>query len=76
MFGKAHLLCWSLRNFSSDEPKRLCLILLQNSVVVGNHASPNPRKRSHKICQALRKESEKALGREKKMAPLHFRATS
>src|SRR5437763_8450450 len=34
------------------------------------------RERSHKICQALGKESEKALGREKKMAPLHFRAMS
>jgi hypothetical protein len=35
----------------------------------------NLRKRSHKICQVLRKESEKALGQEKKMPSLHFRAT-
>jgi len=34
------------------------------------------QERSHKICQALGKESEKAPGREKKMAPLYFRAMS
>jgi len=31
-------------------------------------ASPKSWKRSHKICQALRKESEKAPGQEKKLS--------
>jgi len=30
--------------------------------------SPKSGKRSHKICQALRKESEKAPGQEKKLS--------
>ncbi len=44
MLGKAHLLCSSLSNFSPDETKLPCLIRLQGYVVVGNQASPNPRK--------------------------------
>jgi hypothetical protein len=48
MPGKAHLLCSSLSNFSPDETKLPCLILLQGYIVVGNQASPNPRKtRTH-----------------------------
>jgi len=44
MVGKAHLLYYSLSNFSPDETKLSCLILLQGYVVVGNQASPNARK--------------------------------
>ena len=44
MLGKAHLLCSSLSNFSPDGTKLPCLLLLQGYVVVGNPASPNPRK--------------------------------
>lgn len=43
MLGKAHLLCSSLSNFSPDETKQPCLILLQGYVVVGNPASPKSR---------------------------------
>src|SRR5258708_8465677 len=44
MRGKAHLLCSSLSNFAPDETKPPCLLLLQGYVVVGNPASPKPRK--------------------------------
>ena len=44
MLGKAHLLCSCLSNFSPDETKLPCLLLLHGYVVVGNPASPNARK--------------------------------
>jgi hypothetical protein len=65
--------CWSS---SLQEVAHLILPVFMRSGAPAAHEVSKARKRSHKICQALRKESEKALGQEKKIVSLHFRATS